>query len=250
MGTCFSESALFISAVLSAKSKASLAIGTTLPLLYKLNPDSWRSVDKLFENLTLSTFLYTAQIWSLRYFDEVEKIHTKFFKAILNVPQNTPNYAIRLETGSPHLALRIFRMTLNWIVKILGMEEEQYPRICFEKLKTLADRNVSNIKYNWALQVKNFFIDLDEEVIWNSLTLDSLISNKMRLVKKFEQFLFEKDTIKLQSSSSLKIYPWLPLYSGTQPYLQSRISLSYVKIIAQIRLLNDYNTRLIKRAIL
>lgn len=60
---------------------------------------------------------------------------------MLNVPQNKPNYAIRIETGSPQIALQIFKLTLNWLDKIFEMEEERYPRICFEKLKYLADKN-------------------------------------------------------------------------------------------------------------
>lgn len=109
LGIPFSASALFTSALNLAMSKANLAIGTTVPLLYKLNPESWSTEDKLFESLVSSNALYAAQIWSLRYLDSIEKINTKLYKTVLNVPQNTPNYAIRIETGSSQLALRIFK---------------------------------------------------------------------------------------------------------------------------------------------
>lgn len=53
------------------------------------------------------------------------------------------------------------------------------------------------------------------------------------------------DTRRLQVSSSLKLYPQLSLYSGLQPYLQTKIELSSIRIMAQLRLLNIYNTRII-----
>lgn len=64
----FAEFALFTSAAQLAKSKANMAIGNTIPLLCKLNSNSWRTVNKLFESLVFSNLIYVAQIWGLRYF--------------------------------------------------------------------------------------------------------------------------------------------------------------------------------------
>lgn len=107
--------------------------------------------------------------------------------------------------------------------------------------------NINNkkIRYNWALQVKNFFVVIGEEEAWNNLTLNSLRENKKKILSKFEQLLFGKDAQRIQASSSLKIHPQLPLYKGPQPYLRSKINLSYLKVVSQIRLLNEFNSRII-----
>lgn len=40
-------------------------------------------------------------------------------------------YAVRLETGPLKLAANIFKMTLNIIEKILSVEDDRYPKLCF-----------------------------------------------------------------------------------------------------------------------
>ena len=62
------------------------------------------------------------------------------------MPTNTPGYAIRYETGFERMEITIFKLSLNYIQKILEMSEHRSPRICFGKLKSLSINKTD--KYN------------------------------------------------------------------------------------------------------
>lgn len=115
LGIPFTGSALFTPALKAATSKTKLVISTTTSLINKLNPNSWNPVNKFFESFISGTLLYTVIIWGLRYMDELEKIQLEYYKSVLNLSKNTPNYAVRIETGRRHISLRIFKMVLKWL---------------------------------------------------------------------------------------------------------------------------------------
>lgn len=138
LGVVFNDSGSFLPAALRAISAANLAIGNIMKIIHTLGMNSWRSYDTLFQSLSLSTLFYGVQSWGLRHLDLLEKVKLSFFKKLLSLPINTPNYVVRLETGSLHLSYRVFSLTLNWISKISTMDHSRYPRLCFEKLKELA----------------------------------------------------------------------------------------------------------------
>lgn len=45
-----------------------------------------------------------------------------FIKKILQLPFNTPGYAVRLETGNRRLIFICFRLALSFIEKMLAMD--------------------------------------------------------------------------------------------------------------------------------
>ena len=112
--------------------------------------NSWNVVNKLFSTLVNSVLLYSAEVWSIGYIDNVEKIPNRFYKKILCLPMNTPDCNVRLELGIPRLAVTVFKRILIYISKILKMSNDRYPRVCFLKLKDLSTNfREKNVKYNW-----------------------------------------------------------------------------------------------------
>lgn len=75
----------------------------------------------------------------------------------LQIPHCIPKYSVKIETSRPHIKLKV-KLIVNWIVKIIEMSKEQYPRIYFEIFKDLSSRKGSIKKFNWALQVKENFL--------------------------------------------------------------------------------------------
>lgn len=245
LGVIFSNSATFLNNVNSVYSKSNRAVSATIALIRSLNPDSWPVINKLFESLVASVVMYGAQIWSLRYLDQIEKIQLSYFKKILLLPRNTPNYAIRLETGRLTLAVRVFTQILNWIGKLYEMSDERIPKICFNRLKELAVTSTLPDKYNWCLQVKQFFTDAGLLNIWDSLSLSTLQENRTTLIANYKRFLYEKDYQRVSLSSTLDILPQLNLSQGPQKYFAIRLPPSIRAMIAQIRLFNNVSPRLI-----
>lgn len=129
--------------------------------------------------MVTSVAFNSIQVWGIRYFSDIEKIQTTFYKKLLLLPKCTPGYGVRMETNSSHLLVRIFKLILNWIEKILEMSQERYPRISFERLRNLSMRKSTNLKFNWASQIDIMFERLGGKEDWHQLTLNSLQRNKM-----------------------------------------------------------------------
>lgn len=79
----------------------------------------------------------------------------------------------------------------------------------------------------------------------NVISAPLIRENKNKWIKAYETVLFEDDLRRLNESQSLQILPHLPLFGGTQKYLQSKIPIKYKKIITQLRLVNKYKSRII-----
>lgn len=245
LGVIFSQSALFTDSMKMFMSKANLASNSTLSLIYKMRTLAWSSSIQLFQSMVSSVLLYLAQVWSLRYFEDMERVQTTFYKKLLHIPKCSPNYAVRVETGSTRISVCIFRFLLNWIEKILKMSDVRYPKKCFLRLRELSKRDDSKLKFNWALQVGSIFDDIEERESWDSLNLELIQKNKEKWLKKYEEKTIQEDLRRTSSSSSLCIYPYFNTCKGPQEYFKFKIPYKFISIFAQLRLLNKYQHRII-----
>lgn len=153
------------------------------------------------------------------------------------MPPNTPGYAVRIETGCTPLSVHIFKRILNWLIKILEMDDERYPELCFNKLYKLVNYDS---KYNWALQIRQIFHLCEREVLWNNLDASSLKENKFLLVEQYTRHLKAADQRRLILSSSLILYNNLNPQYCAQDYLRGGLPLIIKQTIANLRLSNKY----------
>lgn len=133
-------------------SKAKAAISSTISLIHKLKLNSWDIFNKLFDSLISSILLYASPLYAIRHLDELEKIQLNFYKRLMNLPFCTPNYAVRLEAGRPHLGVKIFKLVMNWIIYVLAMPNNRYPKVCLSKQISL--RNMTKKFLNTIGRVK------------------------------------------------------------------------------------------------
>ncbi len=94
---------------------------------------------RLYESIVVSSVAHCLAIWGLRYPELIERIQVTFIKKLLLVPKNTPDFALRLETGLIHLKYLIFKLAFSWFIKLHSINEQRLPRICFEGLQVLED---------------------------------------------------------------------------------------------------------------
>ena len=246
MGILFVNSALFEKTCKQILFKVNRATVSLLSLINGLNIKAWYPCVKLFNSLVKSLLLYASPVLCLRHLQEIDKVQINFFKKLLNLPLYIPNYAVRVETNQGHLAVKIFKLVLNWIENILLMSEDRLPKICFYKIKSSSHKN-NLIKYNWASIIREtFFVPIEEGDFWDSLTLTSLQKNKDRLLYSYNNFLLQKDIERCIASKTLIIYPHLLNNDISNKYLNLNSDLKDLKIIAQIRLISNIGVRLIK----
>ena len=81
--------------------------------------------------------------------------------------------------------------------------------------------------------------------MWDNLNLMDLLAHKQSLIEEYQAYRLKLDYESCKISSSLIIYPEITLQSELQHYLNLKLPLRITRIIAQIRLLNKINTRII-----
>ena len=74
------------------------------------------------------------------------------------------------------------------------MEDSRYPKICFNKIKKLSEYDLSSPKFNWFVQVNEYFFKkINESDIWLNITLEKLTTEKNKLLTKMKNYLLIKD---------------------------------------------------------
>lgn len=67
----------------------------------------------------------------------VERIQTKFYKKLMGLPLNSPASAVREEFGRAKTSVTIFKLCLNYLLKVQGMSDDRYPKAILTELKYL-----------------------------------------------------------------------------------------------------------------
>ena len=152
-----------------------------------------------------------------------------------------------MESNLENLEVKCFKRILSYTGSILKMPDQRYPRICYNRFKKLPhdpDPNKSN-KYNWFTQVKEIFFDkINKAETWINLSKEDLINQKQHLISLLKNYLVERNREKCISSTSLTFYPMISQMESTTNYLDLMISLYHKRVLAQLRLFNNYVARI------
>lgn len=214
-----------------------MATGSVLKILERSKSDVWMTKEKLFESMVRCVDIYGAEVWGLRYLEILETGQNYFFKRVLSLPASTPGYAIRVEAGRVKLSHVVLKSTLRWLGKIKNMADNRYPRMCCNKIFKLAKQcKKSNNKYNWVLQIISIVEDVPLTRNLNMLDMDVLIEKTNSILEHYELYLRVKDRERVEASTSLQIYPYLPSGGGAQFHLKVGLPMAVSRLLSQIRL--------------
>ena len=104
--------------------------------------------------LPLTPRSYIAEVIGMYEAKDIELIHTKFCRWILNVRKCTNLSGLYGELGRvPFLVRRKIRM-INYWIKVLKLEENSLPKKVYNMLETDAGNNISYNGANCASQIK------------------------------------------------------------------------------------------------
>lgn len=120
---------------------------------------------KIFDTAARSIMLYGAQVWGSKSYEQVEKLFRFFMKKMLNLPINTPNYMLYLETGLKTQYLRTLYLHFEYINKVLEYPEGRLPRI-------LA-RETLDKKTFWVLDWENLCCKLNIDIDLSNISFRS-----------------------------------------------------------------------------
>lgn len=215
-------------------------MGATISVLCNAKVNSWAPRIKLYESLIESVALYCAPIWSLRYLSQLETIHTRYFKKLLGLQRCTPNYIVRLETGTTKISVTVIKQTLKYILKILKMDNARYPRMCLERLLDLDNSPVNKSKYNWVSQINDILSSHNMSFKINQSTTASLLSLELTTIAmRLTEKIFHEDLRRAEISTYSSLFRNRSWEMKPCSYLESEMPYKYTKVLAQLRTASD-----------
>ena len=191
---------------------------------------------KLFQAICRAIQSYGAQIWGLDHFEDVDQLQRYFIKRILKLPDNVPNYAIRLETNLEEGHFYTLGLCLNYIHRNLyELSEERLPHI-------LA-REVLKSNVFWAKQLNN--LGLQFQLNFEIMEQKEWVIKGKQLVQSLRAQSLDRAKKNAEASNS-RFYKFLNHDIGIQ-YMQQHNTLERISLIFKARsdslalLANRYN---------
>ena len=122
-----------------------------------------RMLIELHETINVPSLLNNSESWLLGNTDllELEKIELWALKRLLNLPPKTPTAAVRYETGTLFVEIRIDQRQLIYLHKILLRNEEHWTR---HILKVLNEMDLG-----WSSEINKKLIKYDLDTDWSKI---------------------------------------------------------------------------------
>ncbi|BET02785.1 Reverse transcriptase (RNA-dependent DNA polymerase) [Nesidiocoris tenuis] len=241
LGVPFASSGIFAKAQTRFRSKALAAWGAARQTLMTARLDHWDSIERLMDALVESVLLYNAEVWGVRYMDELESVQARLLKNVLMLPRSTPGYLLRLETGRSRLSVKILDRAMSWLVRLLRMPPDRYPRMCYDQMLETMRRGTSHAKYNWAHQIRDLLVGIGYSDVWERQDGEEFARLRKEIRETCNMKHVYDDFARALTSSYSDLYRRLR-FDGSSPeaYLTSDASLRIKRVMAQLRLSSQY----------
>lgn len=189
---------------------------------------------KLFDVLVGSILNYSAEVWGYNDAKDVEILHTKFCRWILQVRKSTNLSGLYWELGRfPLIIYRKISMIRYWI-KLLRSSDTFIPKKMYEILKNDIENNRTYNGLNWALQIKNILDSLGLSNIWIHQTGIDIPFNliKQRMTDTYKQSWYST----INNSKRLEMYARYKHDFELENYLDFITEKKYKIALTQFRL--------------
>ncbi|CAL8129224.1 unnamed protein product [Orchesella dallaii] len=239
LGVTFCTCGKFHKHLDNIKQKCANVTGSIVSVILRSRTQSWSAVTKLLNALILSIPLYGAEVWALEYVEELEKIQLNFLKRLLTLPQCTPGYMLRLETGTNHIISTVLHRTLGWWLKVSKLQLSRYPRSCLEEMSKIS----TNSNSTWLSLVQTMIDKCKASEMLN--VLDTPADDREQLIVKTwhmakENMALEDEERRDKGGSNFtSLYCRMKNNSFQELYLSYPISFHKKRIFAQLRLHPD-----------
>ena len=178
---------------------------------------------KLFSALVSPILLYCSEVWrvhllgrltNIEMISDIEKLHIKFCKRILDVHAKSTNLAVIAELGRYPIIIQISTLVIKYWLRINSSMNEKAARICVQSKYPILNSVI-------LLEMCNFSF-LKNAAIWK----ESDINN---VAKSIKNDLCEKFTITWKDQ--IQQYRKLQVFKLVKPSIQFEKYLSQVKIV-------------------
>lgn len=176
---------------------------------------------QLFDSMVLPILLYGAEVWGIKEFKEIEKLHLKFLKHCLGICSSTCNNMVYGELGRFPLEIKIKIRILNYWCKLLNPNTAKLSKCIYQYLLELDQQNTYTSP--WIGYVKKVLNECGRSDLWinqatiNPQTVKPLITRILQ-----DQFV-QKWRSDLATMSSCDFYNTFKGQFELEKYLRSDI---------------------------
>ena len=142
---------------------------------------------KLFDSLVSPKLLYTSEVWGIYEHEYIDKIHIKFFKNILGVRTQSPNYAVYGDLGRYPLSVIAKERSIRFWLKNLTNNNSLTFNLFqtqIDDLDALAQPSRFKHKRSWAQGIKSLLDNLGFSQMWHNQFIEipcfEVIRNRIR----------------------------------------------------------------------
>lgn len=189
----------------------------------------------LFDSYVLSILNYGCEIWGMSKAENIERVHRKFCKWILNVKMSTNSLALYSELGRFPLYIERYIRAIKYWLKLYNEKNNN----CILNTIIQRQRNEveqSNINNNWSSKIRQQLNSLGFTEVWLfpesvcSKTFIPILRSRLR-----DQYIgIWRQSI--NATTSLYMYKELKPTFEISAYILSMKNRSLIKLLARIRL--------------
>ena len=145
-------------------SKGKRALISILQSLSEYGNLSKTAFFKIFDTKVCPMLLYGSELWGLKQFECIEKIHYDACKRFIKVPLKTCNFGILRECGRYPLYIETAKKVLKYWIKILHMQNDRYVKNCLNIMLHYDNFGCTN----WVSNVKKILSENGFGYIWEN----------------------------------------------------------------------------------
>ena len=174
---------------------------------------------------------YSCEIWGLSKSKEIERIHLKFCKQLLNVKKSTSNMAVYGELGRYPLFINRYTRMIKYWCKILRSENIIISTLYKELVDMIGDKTGRN----WALDIKSLLDNYGFSYVWINPKANNLNTFPALFKHKVHDVFLQTWNTTVNSSSPLHLYKNFKFTCTYETYLnvlpaKYRIALSRLRL--------------------
>lgn len=155
---------------------------------------------QLFDAFVGATLNYGAEVWGFSKSKEIERIHLKFCKTVLNVKTSSCNMAVYGELGRYPLYVNRYVRIIKFWCKVITSDNIIISKLYASMINETTEKN------NWAKNVKSLLDNYGFSYVWGNPSLVNPntfhIVFKNRIIDVFKQTWFQA----ISTSSVLRTY--------------------------------------------
>ena len=176
---------------------------------------------QLFDSMVLPILLYGAEVWGIKEFKEIEKLHLKFLKHCLGICNSTCNNMVYGELGRFPLEIKIKIRIISYWSNLLNPNTVKLSKRMYQYLLELDQQNTYTSP--WISYVKKVLNECGRSDLWiNQTTINPQIVKPLITQTLKDQFV-QKWRSDLATMSSCDLYNTLKGQFELEKYLRSDI---------------------------